>query len=61
MPLAHEVNSNSYNIKINQNLIKDIKTEVNSIKEDIEKMNDKINFIYNYIVKKKEREDARWF
>jgi len=61
MPLAHEVNSNSYNIKINQNFIKDIKTEVNSIKEDIEKMNDKINFIYNYIVKKKEREDARWF
>ena len=61
MPLAHEVNSNSYNIKINQNFIKDIKTEVNSIKEDIEKMNDKINFIYNYIVKKKEREDSKWF
>jgi len=61
MPLAHEVNSNSYNIKINQNLIKDIKTEVNSIKEDIEKMNEKITFIYNYIVAKKEREDAKWF
>jgi hypothetical protein len=24
-------------------------------------MNDKINFIYNYIVQKKEKEDARWF
>ena len=39
MPLSHEINSNAYNIKINQNFIKEIKTEVNSIKEDIEKMN----------------------
>lgn len=61
MPLSHEINSNAYNIKINQNFIKEIKTEVNSIKEDIEKMNEKITFIYNYIVKKKEKEDARWF
>ena len=50
MPLSHEINSNAYNIKINQNFIKEIKTEVNSIKEDIEKMNEKKTFIYNYYI-----------
>lgn len=68
MPLAHEINSNSHNIKINQNYIKEMKSDIKSLsqgqatlREDIDKMNDKINFIYNYIVKKKEKEDARWF
>ena len=68
MPLSHEINSNHHNIKVNQNLIRELKNEVKdisqgqaSLKEDIDKMNEKINFIYNYIVQKKEKEDARWF
>lgn len=61
MPLSHEINSNFNNIKINQNLIRELKSDIKSLKEDIDKMNENINFIYNYIVKKKEKEDARWF
>ena len=76
MPLSHEINTqgpygsvrNHHNIKVNQNLIRELKSEVKdisqgqaSLKEDIDKMNEKINFIYNYIVQKKEKEDARWF
>ena len=61
MPLSHEINSNAYNIKINQNYLKEIKTDIKSLREDIDKMNEKITFIYTYIVKKKEKEDARWF
>lgn len=72
MPLSprrsREINSNNHNIKVNQNLIRELKSDIKSLsqgqaslKEDIDKMNEKINFIYNYIVKKKEREDARWF
>ena len=61
MPLAHEINSNSHNIKINQTLIKEVKSDIVEIRKDIDKMNAKITFIYNYIVKKKEKEDARWF
>lgn len=69
MPLSHEINTqgpygsvrNHHNIKVNQNLIRELKSEVKDIKEDIDKMDEKINFIYNYIVQKKEKEDARWF
>lgn len=61
MPLSHEINSNHHNIKVNQNLLRELKSEVKDIKEDLDKMNEKINFIYNYIVNKKEKEDARWF
>ena len=61
MPLAHEINSNSHNIKINQTLIKEVKSDIVEIRKDIDKMIEKITFIYNYIVKKKEKEDARWF
>ena len=61
MPLSHEINSNFHNIKINQNLIKEMKTEISQLKKDIDSMNDKIIFIYNYIVQKKEKEDAKWF
>jgi peptidoglycan hydrolase CwlO-like protein len=61
MPLSHEINSNHHNIKVNQNILRELKSEVKDIKEDLDKMNEKINFIYNYIVQKKEKEDARWF
>ncbi len=69
MPLSHEINTqgpygsvrNHHNIKVNQNLIRELKSDVKSLKEDIDKMDEKINFIYNYIVKKKEKEDAKWF
>lgn len=68
MPLSHEINSNHHNIKVNQNLIRELKSDIKSLsqgqaslREDIDKMNEKINFIYNYIVKKKEKEDAKWF
>ena len=68
MPLSHEVNSNQHNIKINQTLIKDLsvicivlKKEIDELRKDTDKNTEKINYIYDYIVKKKEREDSKWF
>ncbi len=69
MPLSHEINTqgpygsvrNHHNIKVNQNLIRELKSDVKSLSQEIDKMNEKINFIYNYIVQKKEKEDAKWF
>jgi len=68
MPLSHEINSNQHNIKINQNLIKELsvlclvlKKELDELRKDIDKNTEKINYIYDYTVKKKEREDAKWF
>lgn len=68
MPMSHEVNSNQHNIKINQTLIKDLsvicivlKKEIDELRKDTDKNTEKINYIYDYIIKKKEREDAKWF
>ena len=63
--LSHETNSN---LKVNQNLIKELsilclvlKKEIVEMRKDIDKNTEKINYIYDYIVKKKEKEDAKWF
>ena len=61
MPLSHEINSPHHQVKINQSIIKEVKSDVIELRKDIDKLNEKITFIYNYIVKKKEKEDARWF
>lgn len=68
MPLSHEINSNQHNIKINQNLIRELsvlclvlKKELDELRKDIDKNTEKINYIYDYTVKKKEKEDAKWF
>lgn len=68
MPLSHETNSNHHQIKVNQNLIKELsilclvlKKEIVEMRKDIDKTTEKINYIYDYIVKKKEKEDAKWF
>lgn len=65
MPLSHETNSN---LKVNQNLIKELsilclvlKKEIVEMRKDIDKNTEKINYIYDYTVKKKEKEDAKWF
>jgi len=66
--LSHETNSNHHLIKENQNLIKELsilclvlKKEIVEMRKDIDKNTEKINYIYDYIVKKKEKEDAKWF
>ena len=70
--LSHETNSN---LKVNQNLaqhnfvlIKELsilclvlKKEIVEMRKDIDKNTEKINYIYDYTVKKKEKEDAKWF
>lgn len=68
MPLSHETNSNHHQIKVNQNLIKELsilclvlKKEIVEMRKDIDKNTEKINYIYDYTVKKKEKEDAKWF
>jgi peptidoglycan hydrolase CwlO-like protein len=61
MPLSHEINTPHHQVKINQSLIKEVKNDVIELRKDLDNMNEKITFIYNYIVKKKEKEDARWF
>ena len=64
--MSHEVNSNQHNIKINQTLIRDLgvlcivlKKEIDELKKEID--TNRLNYIYDYTVKKKEREDAKWF
>tara|TARA_R110000822_G_scaffold8902_3_gene35044 strand:- start:1638 stop:1880 length:243 start_codon:yes stop_codon:yes gene_type:complete len=73
--LSHETNSNHHLIKVNQNLaqhnfvlIKELsilclvlKKEIVEMRKDIDKNTEKINYIYDYTVKKKEKEDAKWF
>ena len=61
MPLSHEINTPHHQVKINQSLIKEVKNDIIELRKDLDNMNEKITFIYNYIVKKKEKEDARWF
>ncbi len=61
MPLSHEINSPHHQVKINQTLIREVKSDISELRKDLDKMNEKITFIYNYIVKKKEKEDAKWF
>ena len=51
----------THQVLINQSLIKNMRTDIDKLREDIDVLNDKITFIYNYIVKKKEKEDARWW
>ena len=51
----------SHQVLINQSLIKNMRKDIDDLRKDIDVLNEKITFIYNYIVKKKEREDARWF
>lgn len=60
--------NNTPQVMLNYSILKRLKDEVDilrqenkKLKEDIEKMNEKMDFIYSYIVKKKEREDSRWF
>jgi len=66
--MSHEVNSNQHNIKINQTLIRDLavlclvlKKEINEMRKEIDTNTERLNYIYDYTVKKKEREDAKWF
>jgi len=51
----------THQVLINQSLIKNMRTDIDNLRKDIDVLNEKITFIYNYIVKKKEREDTRWF
>jgi len=51
----------THQVLINQSLIKNMKKDIDDLRKDIDVLNEKITFIYNYIVKKKEKEDARWF
>ncbi len=51
----------THQVLINQSLLKNMKTDIDNLRKDIDKLDEKINFIYKYIVNKKEREDARWF
>jgi hypothetical protein len=77
MPLSHEVNTeaprsgavcNYHQIKVNQTLIKDLvelclslKKEIVELRKDIDKNSERINYIYDYTVKKKEKDDGKWF
>ncbi len=51
----------THQVLINQSLIKNMRKDIDDLRKDIDKLDEKITLIYNYIVKKKEREDARWF
>jgi len=68
MPITQDQSPPSLKNKLNQSLIKSvqydtekIKKEISDMRKDIDKLDEKISFIYTYIVNKKEREDARWF
>lgn len=58
-PAPHKINTSL--IKSVQYDTEKIKKEIYDMRKDIDKLDEKITFIYNYIVKKKEKEEARWF
>ncbi len=59
--IVHNKDEKTHQVLINQSLLKNMKTDIDNLRKDIDKLDEKINFIYKYIVNKKEREDARWF
>lgn len=61
MPVLDDRNTPHHQVLINQSILKRMKEDIDELKSDIKEIKDILKFINEYTIKKKEREDARWF
>ena len=61
MPIIHEHTTPQHQVLINQSIIKRVEQDVKDLKKDIDEIKEAILFIRKYTEIKKTREDAKWF
>jgi hypothetical protein len=61
MPITHEYTTPQHQVLINQSILKRMETDVKEIKKDMEEIKEAILYIRKYTEIKKTREDAKWF
>ena len=61
MPITHENTTPQHQVLINQSILKRMEADMKQLKEDMNNIKFKIEYIKEYIEKKAEIEAARWF
>jgi len=61
MPIINEYSTPQHQVLINQSIIKRVENDVKELKKDIDEIKEAILFIRKYTEIKKTREDAKWF
>ena len=61
MPIINEYTTPQHQVLINQSIIKRVEQDVKDLKKDIDEIKEAILFIRKYTEIKKTREDAKWF
>ena len=61
MPIVNEYTTPQHQVLINQSIIKRVEQDVKDLKKDIDEIKEAILFIRKYTEIKKTREDAKWF
>jgi len=61
MPIINEYSTPQHQVLINQSIMKRVEQDVKDLKKDIDEIKEAILFIRKYTEIKKTREDAKWF
>ena len=61
MPIINEYTTPQHQVLINQSIIKRVENDVKELKKDIDEIKEAILYIRKYTEIKKTREDAKWF
>tara|TARA_R110002012_G_scaffold191581_2_gene359330 strand:- start:127 stop:312 length:186 start_codon:yes stop_codon:yes gene_type:complete len=61
MPIIHEQSTPQHQVLINQSILKLIQEDVKQLKKDMDEIKEAILFIRKYTEIKKGREDAKWW
>jgi len=61
MPIINEYSTPQHQVLINQSIIKRVENDVKDLKKDIDEIKEAILYIRKYTEIKKTREDAKWF
>ncbi len=61
MPIINEYTTPQHQVLINQSIMKRLENDVKDLKKDIDEIKEAILFIRKYTEIKKTREDAKWF
>jgi len=61
MPIINEYSTPQHQVLINQSIIKRVEQDVKQLKKDIDEIKEAILYIRKYTEIKKTREDAKWF
>ena len=61
MPIVNEYTTPQHQVLINQSIMKRLENDVKDLKKDIDEIKEAILFIRKYTEIKKTREDAKWF